>query len=394
MKISNEKLEIAMANECLCCKNPSCIKGCPLQMEIPKFIQYIKQGKESAAKEIIMQKSYLGSICGRVCPHDKQCESACIKSIKGKAVPIGELEAYISDKDFPIKKIIDKDIKVAIIGSGPAGLTCAVKLREQGILVTIFEKEEKLGGVLTYEIPEYRLPKTIVKKTISKILSLGIEVKTNMCLGVDFTLEDLFHENFDAIFLGIGTECAKTLEIPGINLIGVWKANEFLRNPQITNGEKVIVIGGGNVAMDVAEVSKRRGADVTVIYRKKRENMSANKSEIEEAFKNNINFLFEEVVLKMVGNEKVEAVMLASGKKILADKVIIAIGSLPNYKYIENLEKTEDGLVKIDENGQTSIPKVFAGGDLVEKKATVCMAIKTGNLAAESIIKNLARGDY
>lgn len=378
---------LRMANECLKCKNPLCVKACPINMNIPDFINCIKEKNFDEAKKIIVHKSYLGSICGRVCPHDKQCEGSCIKGIKGNNVQIGALESYTFDRSikFDVTEEL-KNLNVAIIGSGPAGLQCAARLRSKGANVTIYEKESTLGGILTYGIPDMRLPKDIVKKVINDIFSMGINVKTNSCFGIDYNVNDLKSKGYDIIFLAIGAEISKMLNIVGSDLQGVYGANEFLRNHDLRRNENVVVVGGGNVAMDVACVSAVGGAKVTVIYRKKKENMPANLKEIELAEDLGVKLIFEENVEQMIGNKVVNSVKISCGDIIKADKVIMAIGSEPNKSLLTEFEKNDNGLLKVDEYGETSIRNVYAGGDLTEPKATVCMAIKTANTVADRII--------
>lgn len=376
-----------MANECLKCKNPFCVKACPINMNIPNFINCIKENKLDEAKRVIVHKSYLGSICGRVCPHDKQCEGACIRGIKGNSVQIGMLESYAFDRSIKFDVTSElKDLNVAIVGAGPAGLQCAAKLRSKGANVIVYEKENVLGGILTYGIPDMRLSKEIVNKVVNDILNMGIEVKTNSCFGVDYSIGDLKSRGYDVIFLAIGAEISKMLNVDGAHLQGVYGANEFLRKHNIQRKEEVIVIGGGNVAMDVANVSAVNGAKVTVIYRKKRENMPANLKEIEAAEKLGVKFIFEENVEQIIGDQYVNSVKISCGDIVKADKVIMAIGSEPNKNLLTEFEKDDNGFIKINEYGETSVKDVYAGGDLVESKATVCMAIKTANTVADRII--------
>ncbi|MBO5142446.1 MAG: FAD-dependent oxidoreductase [Clostridia bacterium] len=437
-------LEILEAKRCLNCKIPKCVEGCPINNRIPEFIEQIKRENYEEAYKIIRLVNPLGAICGRVCPHENQCQGKCIKGIKDKPVQIGALEAAVCDwaRENNIKinyDIKENGIKVAIIGSGPSGIACAVDLRKHGYDVTIFEREGYLGGILMYGIPEYRLPKEIVTDVINDLLELGIKVQLNTALKSEnsnddanknnslennmlrndtlennalknnilenyITIEQLFKENYKAIFLGIGSELSNVLPIEGNEKIGVFGANEFLKNERDCNNKKVIVIGGGNVAMDSARVAKKEGADVTIVYRKQKENMPANIDEIEAAEKEGINFVFGTNVIKinssnvgieckeLISNEKIEdkeyvsSVECDTGKIIETDYVIMAIGSTPNKNYLdERLELTEQDLINVNETYETSIKNVFAGGDLVQKKATVCMAIKNGKEAAIAI---------
>lgn len=375
------------AKYCLNCANPLCKRACPLNMKIPEFIDCIKKEKFDEAQKIIMEKSFLGSICGRVCPHNKQCEGSCIRGIKEKPVSIGELEACVCDRNFSFEINNEcEGLKVAIIGSGPAGLECAARLRSKGASVTIFEKEKKLGGILTYGIPNERLAKDIVENTINNIVNMGIDVKYSSTFGIDYNIDDLKSAGYDAIFLGIGAEKSKMLNIDGSNLKEVYGANEFLREQNVNRKDKVIVVGGGNVAMDTASVAMRKGASVCVIYRRRREDMPANLKEIETVEKLGADFIFEENIISILGNNKVEQIKTTSGKLIDADKVIMAIGSNPNLELLKDFEISENGFLKVNEFGETSISNVYAGGDLVQSKATVCMAIKTANDVADRII--------
>ena len=406
-------LKFLDAERCLNCKVPKCVEGCPINNRIPEFISQIKNKNYEEAYKIIRAISPLGAICGRVCPHENQCQGSCVRGIKEQPILIGELEAAICDwaRENKIKikyDIKENNIKVAIIGSGPSGIACAVELRKLGYDVTIFEKENFLGGILMYGIPEYRLSKKIVAEVIEDLLELGIKVEVNTILlsndsiKKDFakaenkkiiTLENLFKQNYKAIFLGIGTETSNILPIEGNSIYGVFGANEFLKNERDCKDKKVIVIGGGNVAMDSARVAKKEGADVTIVYRKQKENMPANKSEIEAAEKEGVKFIFGTNVIKInaLSNEnRISTIECDTDKIIETDYVIMAIGSTANESYLnEKIKLTEQGLIDINENYETSIENVYAGGDLVQKKATVCMAIKNGKEAAISMDKNV-----
>ncbi len=272
MNIEEIKIE---AKECLKCQNPNCVKGCPLKIDIPKFINQVCSNELETAYQTIINDNYMGYVCGIVCPHEKQCQGNCIKGIKGTPVQIGKIEAGICEYglekfESTLKIKENKKEKIAIIGGGPSGISCALELRKKGYQVTIFEKNTYLGGILIYGIPEYRLPKNIISKIIEKILSFGISIETNKELGKDFTINDLLKEGYNAVYLAIGNEKSKMLNISGVHLNGVFGANEFLKDNIKCTNKKVIVIGGGNVAMDVARVSKRNLAkEVTVVYRKK-----------------------------------------------------------------------------------------------------------------------------
>lgn len=399
---------------CLNCKNSQCrIKGCPLGNCIPEFIHEVDNKK---AYEILCNTTVLPAICGRICPHEKQCEGSCIRGIKGEPVSIGTMEAYIGDlsieNNYELSVEVDeraKDKKVAVIGSGPAGLTCAGFLARKGVKVTIYEKHDKLGGLLTHGIPEFRLPRKVVEKTIEKILDLGVEAKLNQELGRDFEIEDLA-QKYDAVFVAIGANIPSKMNVEGENLNGVYGGNyllEYNKHPDY-NGKKVAVIGGGNVAMDSARTIKKLGAsEVYVIYRRAEEQMPAEKKEIADAKKEGIEFLFQTNIVKILGTEKVEKLeciktelVKKEGENRLSpvniegsnfsldmDYVVMATGSKPENNIIEKFEKNEYGYIKIDENMQTSISKVFAGGDIVGQKATVAWAARSGRDAAEKILK-------
>ena len=399
---------------CLNCKNSQCkIKGCPLNNCIPEFIHEIDSKK---AYEILCNTTVLPAICGRICPHEKQCEGSCIRGIKGEPVSIGTMEAYIGDlsieNNYELsveEDEIAKDKSVAVIGSGPAGLTCAAFLARKGVKVTIYEKHDKLGGLLTHGIPEFRLPKEVVEKTIEKILDLGVETKLNQELGKDFEIEDLA-QKYDAVFVAIGANIPAKMNVEGEGLEGVYGGNyllEYNKHPDY-NGKKVAIIGGGNVAMDSARTIKKLGAsEVYVIYRRAEEQMPAEKKEIADAKKEGIEFLFQTNIIKVLGKEKVEKLeciktelVKKEGENRLSpvniegsnfsldmDYVVMATGSKPENNIIEKFEKNEYGYIKIDENMQTSINKVFAGGDIVGQKATVAWAARSGRDAAEKILK-------
>ena len=399
---------------CLNCKNSQCrIKGCPLDNCIPEFIHEIDSKK---AYEILCNTTVLPAICGRICPHEKQCEGSCIRGIKGEPVSIGAMEAYIGDlsieNNYELSIEVDertKDKRVAVIGSGPAGLTCAGFLARRGVKVTIYEKHDKLGGLLTHGIPEFRLPREVVEKTIEKILDLGVEAKLNQELGRDFEIEDLA-KKYDAVFVAIGANIPAKMNVEGENLNGVYGGNyllEYNKHPNYT-GKKVAIIGGGNVAMDSARTIKKLGAsEVYVIYRRAEEQMPAEKKEIADAKKEGIEFLFQTNIVKILGKEKVEkleCIKTELGKKegenrlspvniegsnfiLNMDYVVMATGSKPENNIIEKFERNEYGYIKIDENMQTSINKVFAGGDIVGQKATVAWAARSGRDAAEKILK-------
>lgn len=417
--MENREEQIAeYTNYCLNCKVKPCQKGCPLENDIPNFIQSVKNNKIEEAFQTLIKTTVLGSLCGRICPHFKQCQGSCVRGIKGNPVSIGEVEAYVFDKAIEKGLKINKEIneslkgkKVAIIGSGPSSLTAAAFLAREGITVTIYEKQEKLGGILRYGIPSFRLGKEILDKTINIILELGIKVKTEQNLGENLFLSDLEKE-YDAVFLGIGANKSSKMEIEGEELKGVYGGNELLEkgiHPNYT-GKKVAVIGGGNVAMDTARTIKRMGAEkVFVIYRRAEEQMPAEKKEIEEAKVEGIKFLFQNNIVKIIGNEKQEVEkieciktelvqkegearkspvnIIGSNYEMEMDYVVMAVGSKTDRELLSTLdmELTNYGYLKVNEKYQTSKKKIFAGGDLIGTKATVAWAARSGREAAKEI---------
>lgn len=389
LEVLKEKVE-----KCFGCSNPGCSKGCPLGMEIPKIIKFVKNNDLESAYKVILEKSYFESVCSRVCPHDEQCEGKCVRGIASSPVSISEIQKYVADwgvKNYKEEMVPITLEKVAVIGSGPAGLTCAIELRKKGYDVTVFEKESELGGILRFGIPQYRLPNDVVDMVIENILQYDIKVKTNVTFGVDFDIHDLEEQGFKSAFLGMGTDTPKILSIPGTDLDGVHGANEFLRNIEDIKFEKVIVVGGGNVAMDASRVAKLSGAkEVTVLYRKTRDKMKASRYEINHAEESGVILKFECIPTEIFGEGKVEGVICNTGEKIEADTVIMAIGSLPSYEQLnDEIELSDDSLIQVDENGETNIHGVFAGGDLIEKRATVCSAVRTAKIAAEGIDRKL-----
>jgi len=410
------------ANYCLNCVTKPCFnKGCPLNNNIPGFIKAIKEENYKQAYEILSETTVLESVCGRICPHTKQCQGSCVRGIKGQPVSIGELEAFVGDiaikEGYKFAEINNenKNKKIAIVGGGPAGLTASAFLLKKGYSVTIFEKYDYLGGLLVHGIPEFRLPKKIVKDTIQKILNLGLQVEYNKELGKNFTLQEL-EDKFDAVFLAYGANITTKMGVDGENLQGVFGGNQLLEKKLHPNyqGKKVAVIGGGNVAMDCARTIKRLGAEeVDVIYRRAEEQMPAEAKEIEEAKQEGIKFLFQNNIVKIVGNQKVEKLELIKtelvqkeGEKrkvpiniensnylIDIDYVIMALGSRPE-QFTNNLELDLDkyGYIIVDEKNRTSKAKIFAGGDIAGCKGTVAWAARSGRDAANSIdeyLKNI-----
>lgn len=406
------------SNRCLNCKVKPCQKACPLGNDIPSFIKFVKEDNLMEAFNVLTKTTVLGAICGRVCPHFKQCKGSCVRGIKSAPISIGELEAYVFDNAFKenynIKTTNElQGRKVAIIGGGPSGLTCAAFLKMSGADVTIYEKQPKLGGIPKYGIPDFRLSREIIDKNIEKILSLGINVECNKALGKDYNLEDLERE-YDAIYLSFGANVSSKMNIPGENLQGVYGGNELLETSIHPNyeGKNVAVSGGGNVAMDTARTIKRLGAkNVYVIYRRAKEQMPAEELEIEEAEKEGVEFLFKTNIVKILGNEKVEKLeciktelVQKEGEKrpvpiniensnylLDMDYVVMAVGSKPNEEIVNKtkLEVTQYGNIKVDENYMTSKKGIFAGGDLIGTKSTVAWAARSGRNASEAIKKYL-----
>lgn len=403
---------------CLNCKNKPCSNnGCPLNNDIPNFI-HEKDLKK--AYEILCNTSVLPAICGKICPHKKQCEGSCIRGIKGNSVSIGEMEEFIGrnsiEKGYKIPTCIDENLKnkkVAIIGGGPAGLTCSAFLAKKGIKVTIYEKHDKLGGILTHGIPDFRLDKKIVDSSVQKILDLGVNIKLNQTMGKDFDIEDI-KDDYDAIFISIGANIPTKMNIEGEDLKGVFGGNTLLENKNYPdfNGKKVAVIGGGNVAMDTCRTVKKLGAkEVYVIYRRAEEQMPAEVKEIEDAKNEGIKFLFQTNIVKIIGNKenivnKIECIktklIQKEGEKRLSpvniensnyfmdtDYVIIATGSKPEESVIEEFKKDNYGYIEVDENMKTSLKNVFAGGDIIGEKQTVANAAKSGKTASKKIIEYL-----
>lgn len=389
------------AEYCLSCKTKSCQKGCPLGNDITDFIACIKEKQYKKAYEILSNTTVLESVCGRICPHFKQCQGSCIRGIKGEAVSIGELEAFIGDmaikENWKIEKIGEKkDKKVAIVGGGPAGLTAAAFLAKDGFDVTIFEKYQLLGGLLVHGIPDFRLPKNIVKETVEKILDLGIKVNLGKELGKNLSLEEL-EKNFDAILLCFGANVSSKMGIEGEDLEGVYGGNELLENGNYPDfeGKKVAVIGGGNTAMDTARtINRKKAKKVTVIYRRARKQMPAEDEEIESAIEEGVEFLFQNNIVKILGKEKVEKIECIKTELIKVegdrekpvniensnylldmDYVVMAVGSKPQSEVLEklNLEKNEWGYIKSDENQMTSQEKVFVAGDIMRRKVNSCV---------------------
>ncbi|MFA5840003.1 MAG: NADPH-dependent glutamate synthase [Candidatus Margulisiibacteriota bacterium] len=423
---------IEEAKRCIQCKNPLCVKGCPVEVFIPAFIKLVAEGKFAEAADKIKETNALPAVCGRVCPQEEQCEKECILGKKGEPIAIGNLERFVADyqrnkiQETSYKQIPNfnyKNIKVAVVGSGPAGLTCAGDLARLGYQVTVFESLHVTGGVLTYGIPEFRLPKSIVNSEVEYVKTLGVEVKTDMLIGNVYTIEELL-KDYKAVFVGSGAGLPKFMNIPGENLDGVYSANEYLfrinmmkawQFPEFLTpvkiGKRVAVVGGGNVAMDAARVSLRMGAEeVYILYRRTLDEMPARREEIVRAEEEKIIFKILTLPIQYHANESgwvnaAECIQMelgepdASGRrrpveipnsniKIEVDTVVVAIGNSPNPlipQKTPNLKCEKWGGVIITENGLTSIPGVYAGGDIVRGAATVISAMGDGKKAAKAI---------
>lgn len=408
------KEAIDEAKRCLNCKNPSCKKGCPIDNDIPDFIHQLSMGNMGDAMRIINEKSNLPAICGRVCPHEKQCQGHCVLYAKGKGIQIGKLERFIADFDTEMNLIREKlpqktRGKVAVIGSGPAGLTVAGDLARQGFNVTIFEGQSEAGGVLMYGIPEYRLPKAVVTKEIQKIEALGVNFILNCLVGRDITIDQLFQQGYDAIFIGTGTALPKDLNVPGNTLRGIVQSSYLLHMVTIFNqnivsrdavpmheGDRVAVIGCGNVAMDAARTAVRMGASsVTVLYHRTEADISAIPSEYQEAVKEGVKFMWKTSTKEFLGDGdgKVTGIRAETPEGIQDlpfDCVLLAIGSRPANRIVSTttgIEVDETGYVIVKERpyGMTTRRGVFAGGDVVHRPHTVVLAMKAAKQVAAGI---------
>lgn len=406
---------IAEAKRCLNCKVPQCRKGCPISNEIPSWIHELSMGNLGNAMAIINTRSNLPAVCGRVCAHERQCEGNCVLGKKGAHINIGKLERFVADFDTAMslthENIVEKTAgKVAVIGSGPAGLTIAGELARKGFMVDIFEMEPEPGGVLMFGIPEYRLSKEVVKNEIVKIANLGVNIHCNVTVGPDCTIDDLFARGFDAIFMGTGTGKPKRLGVPGVDLVGVRQAVYFLRRVglflqgfmsreevPVKEGQRVFVVGGGNTAMDAARTALRLGAsEVTVLYHRTRERMSALKAEYDDAVSEGVKFLFESSITEIRDTngdgELDEIVVDISGTPTVlpANRVIQAVGSAPASRIIsttEGIDVDDHGYVLTRDvpYGMTSRKGVFAGGDVTNRPASVVHAMDDARKVSEGI---------
>ena len=424
-----EEQAVDEANRCLNCKHKPCVGGCPVAIDIPAFIGKIKERDFEAAYQILQKQSSLPAVCGRVCPQESQCESRCVRGIKGEPVAIGRLERFAADwhmkntTDAPAK-VPSNGHKVAVVGAGPAGLTCAGDLQKAGYEVTIFEALHKAGGVLVYGIPEFRLPKAIVQREIDTLKELGVKVDTNVVIGKTITVDELFDDGFEAIFIGSGAGLPRFMNIPGENLKGVYSANEFLTRTNlmkayqsesatpIVHAKKVAVVGGGNVAMDAARCALRLGAEeVHIVYRRSDAEMPARREEIEHAMEEGVIFDTLTNPVEILGDEHrfvkgMRCVRMELGEPdesgrrrpvtiegsdfvMDVDAVIMSIGTSPNpliHNTTEGLETNKRGCIIAEEDtGLTTREAVYAGGDAVTGAATVILAMGAGKNAAKAI---------
>ena len=417
------------AQRCLDCKNAPCRTGCPVAVKIPRFLEKVRDGDFDAAYDIITSTNSLPAVCGRVCPQEKQCESKCVRGIKGESVGIGRLERFVADYHMAKENLPDpvapasNGHRVAVIGSGPAGLTCAGDLRKLGYDVTIFEAFHKSGGVLVYGIPQFRLPKEIVAAEIANLQKMGVKIVNNAIIGKSITVDELFEDGYEAVFIGSGAGLPQFLHIPGENLLGVYSANELLTRTNLMKAyrddydtpikkfNRVAVVGAGNVAMDAARVSKRLGAEhVYIVYRRGADELPARKEEVEHAEAEGIEFKLLNNPCAIHGDENghvtgIECIKQELGEPdekgrrkpvpvkdsnwiLDVDTVVIAIGTSPNpliRNTTKGLQFTKKGGIEADEGGVTSREGVFAGGDAVTGSATVILAMGAGKAGAKSI---------
>ena len=431
-----EEQALDEAARCLNCKNPQCVSGCPVQVRIPDFISRIKEQDYEGAYQVIRETSSLPAVCGRVCPQETQCEAKCVRGVKGDPVGIGRLERFVADRHnaAPAEQPVlpaPNGHKVAVIGSGPSGLTCAGDLARKGYEVTVFEALHLAGGVLVYGIPEFRLPKSIVQKEVDGLKAMGVKIETNMVIGRVVSVDELMQEyGFEAVYIGSGAGLPMFMNIPGENLCGVYSANEFLTRINLMKayqpgadtplmelrGKRVAVVGGGNVAMDAARCSKRLGAEVYVVYRRGMEELPARREEVEHAMEEGIIFktLNNPVQINGDDNGYVRSMTCiemelgepdASGRRRPVEKagsefeldvdcVIMALGTTPN-PLIKNttpgIEVNRKGGIIVDDSGMTSQQSVYAGGDAVTGAATVILAMGAGKLGAKSIDEALSK---
>lgn len=424
------QLALDEAQRCLNCKNAPCMSGCPVGVRIPDFIAHVKKGDMEGAYRTIKQDNNLPAICGRVCPQENQCEKHCVRKDKlGGSVAIGNLERYVADyaakngfSEHAVSEKIGK--RVAIVGSGPSSLSCAADLARAGVDVTIFEALHEAGGVLVYGIPEFRLPKSLVKEEIEKVCSLGVKIEKNVVVGKTVLIDELL-SGYDAVFIGSGAGVPMLLKVKGENLNGVYSANEYLTRinlmkaykqgsiTPIKRGKNVVVVGAGNVAMDSARTALRMGANVKLVYRRGREEMPARKEEINHAEEEGVEFMLLSNPVEILGDEQgnvraIKCVKMqlgepdASGRRspvpiegsefvVECDEVIVALGTSPNpiiKRSFPSLETTKKGTIVADENGLTNIPRLYVGGDAMTGAATVILAMGAGKRSAKAILES------
>ena len=427
-----KEMAIKEARRCLNCKNRPCVSGCPVNVQIPDFIARVAEGDFGGAYDIITATNSLPAVCGRVCPQEIQCEGKCVRGIKGESVGIGRLERFVADyhREHGENKKVDikpNGKKVAVIGAGPAGLTCAGDLARKGYSVTIFEAFHTAGGVLVYGIPEFRLPKSVVAAEIKSLENAGVEIMTDMVIGKVLTIDEIMDMGFSAVFVGSGAGLPMFMGIEGEDALGVYSANEFLTRINLMKAyiddydtpikaiKKVAVVGGGNVAMDAARCAKRLGADVYVIYRRSKAEMPARKEEVHHAEEEGINFTFLTNPTRIISDENykvtgIECIKMQLGEPdesgrrrpqeivgsehvIEVDSVILALGTGPNpllLKTAPDIAANARGCIIVNEDMQTSKEYVYAGGDSVSGAATVISAMGAGKRAAAAIDKKLS----
>ncbi len=431
----NKEEAMAEATRCLNCKNPMCVQGCPVSINIPGFVQELKEGNIEGAYQVISLSSALPAVCGRVCPQERQCEGKCIRGIKGEALSIGKMERFVADwarenNVKPAPATEKKGKKVAVIGSGPSGLTCAGDLAKAGYDVTIYEALHKAGGVLVYGIPEFRLPKEkVVEKEIENIKGLGVDIETDVIVGKSITIDELLgEEGFDAVYIGSGAGLPRFMGIPGENANGVFSANEYLTRSNlmkayqddsktpIMKSKKVAVVGGGNVAMDAARTALRLGAEVHIVYRRGESELPARAEEVHHAKEEGIQFDLLTNPIEILEDDKgwvsgIKCIRMelgepdASGRRkpvevagseftIDVDTVIMALGTSPNpliSSTTKGLDTDKKKCIVADEVGKTSRDSVYAGGDAVTGAATVILAMGAGKTAAKAIDEFLSK---
>ena len=396
------------ADRCLLCKNARCKANCPISTEIPEVIRLFKEGKLDEAGEILFENNPLSAVCAIVCPHEDQCKGNCIRGIKGEPIPFCEMEEFISLKylkNVKLEKVWNRDERIAIIGAGPAGITLSIILARKGFKVTLFDAHEKIGGVLRYGIPEYRLHNSIIDRYEEILIELGVKIRPNTLIGPVLTLDKLFFDGYKAVFIGTGVWNPKTLNIKGESLGNVHYAIDYLKSPNVYNlGKKVAVIGAGNVAMDAARVAKRNGAEeVYILYRKGFENMPCTRAELEEAKEDDVNFeLFKapielteqgvkyiETKNEVSEDGKVSTITIEGTEGMFeCDSVIIAVSQSPRKNIVANttgLDTNKWGLLLTDDKGHTTRNGVFASGDVVTGANTVVHAVSYAKIVAESI---------